>query len=76
MAEAIHFIAKPFAEWDVISILLSGHAYACIKVIHIVESHHGIFLYLVIILVPMLIHATKEHSGIETHTRRDTDVFE
>ena len=75
MAETIHFGAKPFTERNIESIQFCGHTNACAEVIYIVESHHCIFLHLVLLFVPALIHAREEHPIVEADTRCDANIF-
>ena len=76
MAETVHLIAKPLAERDIESIQLGGETDAGVEVIDVVETANGIFSYLVILLVPRLIHTLEEHTVIETHAWSNTDVLE
>ena len=75
MAEAVHLVAKQFAIRYVETIQLGTHAHTGIEVIHVVEAHHGIFLYGHVILVPTLIHTLEEHAVVEAQAGRDTDVL-
>ena len=76
MPKTIYFIAKPFAERNIKTVQLSRYTHTSIEVIHIVKAHHSILLHLIQLLIPRLIHATKEHTIRKTHTRRNTDILE
>ena len=76
MPKSIHFIAKPFAERYIKTIQLSGQTHTSIKVIHIIKTHHSIFLHLIQVVIPRLIYATEKHTIGKVYTRRNTNVLE